>query len=68
MSNCLAVASKNIYAIKTAVFLTDSTQMGSFFGACNVCKRRIKDFIKSLGQTNDSLRKNMTFNWSKPTT
>lgn len=35
MPCCLAVASKNFFVVKTAVFPIDSTQIRSFLSVCN---------------------------------
>lgn len=48
MTGRLAAASTNVDAIKTAVFLKDSTLMKSFLDTCIVFKKIIKQFLKSI--------------------
>lgn len=68
LSVCLSAALKNVEAIKTAAFLTDSTQMRLVLGGCIVYKRFRKDFSKISRPRNDNLRKDEELDWSQPTT
>lgn len=68
MSGRLDADSKVVDAIKIDVFLTETTQMRSFVGPCNVYGRFIKAFSRNSRPRNDILRKNKELNWSDLTT
>lgn len=67
MPGRLAPAARSVDEIETASFPTDSTQMRTFWGPCNVYRRFIEDFSTINRPLNDYLRKNKKFNWSDPT-
>lgn len=57
MSGHLTAVSRNFREIKSAVSLTDFTQMTSFFGVCNAHRRIVKDFSNVAQPLNDYLCK-----------
>lgn len=68
MPDRLAAATKNVDAIQTAVFLTDSAQMGSLLGAFHVYRRFIKEFFEISRLLNYYLQKHKELRWLNPTT
>lgn len=57
MSGHIATISKDVDAIKTALFPTDSTQTRSHLSACNVHSRFTRKFSKNARLFYDYLRK-----------
>lgn len=64
----LTGASKIVDAFKATVFLTKSTQKGSFLCACNLYRKFMKKFFKIALSLNDYLQKDNELDWQKPTT
>jgi RNase H-like domain found in reverse transcriptase/Reverse transcriptase (RNA-dependent DNA polymerase) len=53
----LAVAQKNIESIGKAIYPTTRTQLRSFLGMCNVCRRFVDRFAKISGPLADILKR-----------
>lgn len=66
--DCLTAAFRNVDAFKSAVFLTDSTQLRSFMDPCNMFRRFIKSSCKIARSLGDYLLTSKELDWLDPTT
>ena len=61
------VQNKNVDALKHASFPAAKTQLKSFLGMCNVCRRFVKDFAKQAKPLNAMTRAEVPPDLPKPT-